>query len=175
MSAFARTSNSLSTRSRNSRHPWLLPEFKGNASNVFPLIIRIAIGFWQMLFNRLRKFLFISSLLLNFMRASLVAQWLRIHLPMQGTWVRALVQEDPTCRGANKPVCHNYWVCALEPASYNYWARVMQLLKPVFLESVLHKRSHRNEKPVHCNEEEPPLATTRESPRAATKTQRSQK
>ena len=27
-------------------------------------------------------------------RASLVAQWLRIHLPMQGTWVRALVRED---------------------------------------------------------------------------------
>ena len=39
---------------------------------------------------------------------SLVAQWLRIHLPMQGTRVRALVQEDPTCRGATKPVCHNY-------------------------------------------------------------------
>ena len=42
------------------------------------------------------------------LRASLVAQWLRIHLPMQGTWVRALVGEDPTCRGATKPVCHNY-------------------------------------------------------------------
>ena len=39
---------------------------------------------------------------------SLVAQWLRIHLPMQGTRVRALVQEDPTCCGATKPVCHNY-------------------------------------------------------------------
>ena len=40
--------------------------------------------------------------------ASLVAQWLRIHLPIQGTWVRALVQEDPTCHGATKPVRHNY-------------------------------------------------------------------
>ena len=40
--------------------------------------------------------------------ASLVAQWLRIHLPMQGTWVRALVREDPTCRRAAKPVRHNY-------------------------------------------------------------------
>ena len=39
--------------------------------------------------------------------ASLVVQWLRIHLPMQGTRVRALVREDPTCRGATKPVCHN--------------------------------------------------------------------
>ena len=39
---------------------------------------------------------------------SLVEQWLRIHLPMQGTQVQALVQEDPTCRGATKPVHHNY-------------------------------------------------------------------
>ncbi|XP_057382115.1 acetoacetyl-CoA synthetase isoform X3 [Balaenoptera acutorostrata] len=38
---------------------------------------------------------------------SLVAQWLRIRLPMQGTRVRALVWEDPTCRGATKPVRHN--------------------------------------------------------------------
>ena len=40
--------------------------------------------------------------------ASLVAQWLRIHLPMKGTRVRTLVREDPTCHGATKPVCHNY-------------------------------------------------------------------
>ena len=40
--------------------------------------------------------------------ASLVAQWLRICLPMQGTHVRALVWEDPTCRGATRPVSHNY-------------------------------------------------------------------
>ena len=39
---------------------------------------------------------------------SLVAQSLRIRLPIQGTWVRALVREDPTCRRATKPVCHNY-------------------------------------------------------------------
>ncbi|KAJ8798250.1 hypothetical protein J1605_001375 [Eschrichtius robustus] len=40
-------------------------------------------------------------------RASLVAQWLRIRLPIQGTRVQALVQEDPTCHGATKPVRHN--------------------------------------------------------------------
>ena len=27
---------------------------------------------------------------------------------MQGTWVQALVWEDPTCHGATKPVSHNY-------------------------------------------------------------------
>ena len=40
--------------------------------------------------------------------ASLVAQWLRICLLMQGTRVRALVWEDPTCHGAAGPVSHNY-------------------------------------------------------------------
>ena len=40
--------------------------------------------------------------------ASLVAQWLRVCLPMQATQVRALVWEDPTCRGATKPMRHNY-------------------------------------------------------------------
>ena len=40
-------------------------------------------------------------------RASLVAQWLRICLPMQETRVRALVWEDPTCHGATRPMSHN--------------------------------------------------------------------
>ena len=86
--------------------------------------------------------------------ASPVAQQLRICLPTQGTGVRALAREDPTCRGATKPVRHNYWACALELACHNYWACVPQLLKPMCLEPLLHnKRSHHNEKPVHCNEE----------------------
>ena len=39
---------------------------------------------------------------------SLMAQWLRIRLLMQGTQVCALVREDPICHGATKPVRHNY-------------------------------------------------------------------
>ena len=98
---------------------------------------------------------------------SLVVQWLRICLPTQGTRVQALVHEDPTCCGAAKPTCHNYWDCVLEPVHHNYRALVPQLLKPVCLEPVLrNKRSHHNEKPAHCNEEQPLLAATRESPRA---------
>ena len=86
--------------------------------------------------------------------ASLVAQCLRICLPMQGRWVQALVREDPTCHGATKPVRHNYGACNLEPASHNYWARVPQLLKPERLEPVLcNKRSHCSEKPAHHNKE----------------------
>ena len=49
-----------------------------------------------------------SRLKITHIGASLVAQWLRIRLPMQGTRVRALVWEDPTCRGATRPVSHNY-------------------------------------------------------------------
>ena len=66
-------------------------------------------------------------------RASLVAQWLRIRLPMQGTWVQALVwntmEQLSLCAITTEPGCHNYWR----------------------------------------------LATTRESPRAAKKTQCSHK
>ena len=57
--------------------------------------------------------------------ASLVAQWLRIRLPMQGTRVQALVREDPTCRGATRPVSHNYGDCMsqiLKPTCHIYWS-----------------------------------------------------
>ena len=105
-----------------------------------------------------------------------MAQWLRICLPAQRTRVQFLVREDPSSRGATKPMRHNYWARALGPTSHNYWARMPQLLKPVRLEPVLcNKRSRHNEKPAHRNEEWPLLAATIESPRAATKTQRSPK
>ena len=85
-----------------------------------------------------------------------MVQWLRICLPMQGTWVRALVWEDPTCRGATRPVSHT--------------------TEPARLELVLrNKRGHDSERPAHCDEEWPPLAATRESPCTETKTQHSQK
>ena len=64
---------------------------------------------------------------------NLVVQWLIIHLPMQETQVSSLVWEDSTCPGATKPMCHNYWDQALEPAN-------------------LSKRSHRNEKPTDHKE-----------------------
>ena len=34
----------------------------------------------------------------------MVVQWLRIHVPMQGTWVPSQAREDPTCLGATKPL-----------------------------------------------------------------------
>ena len=76
-------------------------------------------------------------------------QWIRIRLPIQGTRVWYLVQGDFTCRGATKPPRHNHWALALEPSSHNSWACLLHLLKPVRLETVLHKRSHCSKRPVH--------------------------
>ena len=53
----------------------------------------------------------------------------------------------------------------MKSASHNYRTRVPKILKAARLEPVLcNKRSHCNERPVHLNEEQPLLATTRKSP-----------
>ena len=53
------------------------------------------------------------------------------------------------------------------------WATITE---PASLEPVLHNRRGRNnERPVHRDEEWPPLATTRGSPHTETKTQHSRK
>ena len=97
-------------------------------------------------------------------RASLVTQWWRIRLPVQETWKWSLIWEDPTCHRATKPVCHNYWVCGLEPESRNYWAHLLQLLKPVRLEPRLpNERSHRSARPVH-NRRAAPLTAAGDKP-----------
>ena len=93
---------------------------------------------------------------IKMLRASLVAQWLRICLPMQGTRVRALVWEDPTCCRATGPMSQTTKPARLEPVPRN-------------------KRGRDSERPVHRDEEWPPLAATRECPHIETKTQHSQK
>ena len=81
---------------------------------------------------------------------------------MQGTWVRSLVQEDPTCRGATKPVRHNYWAGVpqlLKPVHSR--ACMPQLLSPWAATTEAHvPRAHAlqqenplNEKPMHRNKE----------------------
>ena len=108
--------------------------------------------------------------------ASLVAQWLQVRLPMQGTRVRALVREDPTCRGAAEPVRHGYWACTLKPVSHNYWAHVLQLLKPAHLEPVLCSgRGHCSKKPAHQKEEWSPDCRNWRKPTCSSETQWSQK
>ena len=53
-------------------------------------------------------------------------QWLRIHLPMQGTWVPSLVGEYPTCHRATKPVP----VACATTTEPELSARELQVLKP---------------------------------------------
>ena len=69
----------------------------------------------------------------------LVAPWLTIGLPVQGTWVRTGL--GGFHHRTTKPVHHGYWACALEPASCTYWAREPHPLKPKGLEPGLYKRS----------------------------------
>ena len=47
----------------------------------------------------------------GFYRTSLVVQWFKICPPVQGTWVRSLVHEDPTCCQATEP--HAPWLLSL--------------------------------------------------------------
>ena len=66
-----------------------------------------------------------------FLGTSLLVQWLRIHLSMQGTQVQTLLQNDPMCHVATITLSHNYWS--------------LHTLEPV----LCNKRSHCNEKPTH--------------------------
>ena len=87
---------------------------------------------------------------------SLAVQWFRVCLPMPGTRVQSLVQEDCTRRGPTKHMCHN---CG-SPRSR----------APVPQEKPLQIRSR-----CTATREKPPLEANRESPHTATKTQHSQK
>ena len=90
-------------------------------SDLSEINMAILAFFWLLL----AWYIFLHPFTLNLyvsLGTSLVAQWLRICLPMQGTRVWALVREDPTCHGATKPVHHSYWSCTLEPMSHNYWS-----------------------------------------------------
>ena len=108
-----------------------LPRFTGFQSgfNTFYLMT------WYKLQKMLQAFPFLKVL----MRASLMVQWLRIHLPKQGTWVWFLFQ-DPTCTGTSKPIGHNYWVHAPrahapQEKPQQWEARALQLeSSPLFLQ-----------------------------------------
>ena len=103
-------------------------------------------GWWGFLDPRFTK--------LTLLRTSLVVQWLRIQLPMQGTQVQSLDQEDATCCRASKPVHRN----SLSASS----------LRSATREAAAVRSSH-------TDEEQPPLAEMRESLRVAMKTQNNQK
>ena len=74
-----------------------------------------------------------------------------------------------------KPVNHSYEASSLEPNSHNYEACMLQLLKPVCLEPVLHNERSHHSKSAHDNEEKTPLTANRESLPATMMTNHSQK
>lgn len=86
-----------------------------------------------------------------------MVQWVRICLPGQRTRVQSLIQEDSTCFRATKPMLYKHQACALDPTCYNYRTLALE-------PELCTKRSHHDEKPVHCSEEQPPLPTTRDKP-----------
>ena len=64
--------------------------------------------------------------------------WASVENLCRRTWVRFLVQEDPTCWGATGPVCHTYWIwSAVGPTHHNDWR--LRALGPML-----------------CNKENPP-------------------
>ena len=106
-----------------------------------------------------------------------MAQWLRIYLPMQETWVRPLIWKDPTCCRATEPGSHDYWAhepgepwllspgaTITKPGSHNYWS----------LHSLEHVLPTGEATTVRSPQPES-SPTTRESVFAARKTQQSQK
>ena len=101
----------------------------------------------------------------------LVVQKLRIHLPIQGTQIQSLLQEDPTCHNAAKPVYHSYCASAPEPVSCNYWgpcaprAHTLQQEKPPQWEACA----------LQLKSSAPPTPATKERWCKAVKTQHSPK
>lgn len=45
-----------------------------------------------------------------------LAQWIIIHLSVQGTWVLSLAEEDPTCPGATKPTSQQQLLSLCAPS-----------------------------------------------------------
>ena len=105
-------------------------------------------------------------------RTSLGIQWLRIHLPMQGTRVVSLVWEDPTRR---RGVTQSFQL--LSPSSRAHELQLLSLLVATTKAHALgacalQQGSHHKWKPMHHNGEEwPLLSTTAEGPPAAAETQ----
>ena len=89
-------------------------------------------------------------------------------LATQGLLVQSLVQEDPTCSGATKLMHHNYWNCALEPISWNYWSLCAWNLCSAIREGIAMGSL------CSTTKSKPLLVATRESPHSA-KTHHSQK
>ena len=70
---------------------------------LYRYILMHTVGLYQLYYDGL-------DLFKNNPGISLVAQWVRICLPMQGPWVWSLVWEDSACcRATKQQLSNNYW------------------------------------------------------------------
>ena len=97
------------------------------------------------------------------------SEWLRICLAVQGTWLRALLQDNPTCYRATNSMCHDSWASAPEPTCWSTEAFMPQACVPT------QENSLQQEGAGHCNEKEPLLTAARERASTAMRIQHSQK
>ena len=74
--------------------------------------------------------------------ASLVAQVIRVHLPVQGTQVPSLVREDPSRHGAAKLTRHNLQASIPEPTNHNRWAQAPRTPCPSVSKATAVRRLH---------------------------------
>ena len=97
---------------------------------------------------------------------------------MQWTRVQALVREDPTCRGATDLMHHSYWLRlrsrAQEPQLLSLRATATEAHMPR-VHAPQQREATAARSPHTAKKSGPRSPQLEKSPRAATKTQRSQK
>ena len=97
--------------------------------------------------ERMIKFqISVYSLQENFVGTPLVVQWLRIHLAMQGL---ILVWEDPT-GWVPHPLSQSSTACELHLLRMHASTAEAHVPRPM----LCNKRSHCNDKPRHCKEDQ---------------------
>ena len=100
-------------------------------------------------------------------RPSLVVQWLRIHLPIQGYGFDTWFWKIPRASGATRPMQHSYWAWVLVAAET---LGPRPLLEPM----PCNKRNHGNQKPRAPQLDSSPCSLQLGSLHVAMKTQHSQ-
>ena len=73
--------------------------------------------------------------------ASLVAQWYKICLPVQETWVQSLGQEDPWRRNGGNPL---HYCCLRNPFGRGAWWATMGLQKELDMIQRLNNNKNKN-------------------------------
>ena len=76
-----------------------------------------------------------------------MVQWLRICLLVQGTRVRSLVRDGPTCCGATKPLPHNYGAQGLQQQRPLQWGSCAPQLESSPCSPQLEKAHSKQQRP----------------------------